>query len=139
MSDELLHKARYQPRDCVHGRQIGKCDTCDLNDAEHRIHALELALADEKRKVAELAAHNELLMRASWEMKEGKPDAFYKIKDARNTSAEDALAEFSRKEKRRAISELNTYFVNRANREDVMLDINFPDWCNDFIKTLAKD
>jgi|TARA_Y100001970_G_scaffold224984_2_gene277591 hypothetical protein len=139
MSDELLHRTKDHPRDCVHGSQIGKCDTCDLDDAENQIKALELALAEAKQKVTELAAHNALLMQVSWEMKEGKPDAFYKIKDARNSTADDALAEFSRLEKRKAISELNTYFVNRANREDVMLDLNFPDWCNDFISLLAKD
>ena len=84
MSDELLHRTKDHPRDCVHGSQIGKCDTCDLDDAENQIKALELALAEAKQKVTELAAHNALLMQVSWEMKEGKPDAFYKIKDARN-------------------------------------------------------
>ena len=28
-------------RDCVHGRQVGKCDTCNLIDAEQRILELE--------------------------------------------------------------------------------------------------
>ena len=28
-------------RDCVHGRQVGKCDTCELIDAEQRIMELE--------------------------------------------------------------------------------------------------
>lgn len=28
-------------RDCAHGRQVGKCDTCDLIDAEQRILELE--------------------------------------------------------------------------------------------------
>lgn len=28
-------------RDCAHGRQVGKCDTCDLIDAEKRINELE--------------------------------------------------------------------------------------------------
>lgn len=48
-------------------------------------------LAKANERVKELEAHNELLMKVSWEMKEGKPDAFYKIKDARNTQASDAL------------------------------------------------
>lgn len=138
MSDELLHRGKSHPRDCVHGRQIGKCGTCDLDDAKNQIITLELALAEAKQKVTELAAQNALLMQVSCEMKEGKPDAFYKIKGARSTGADVALAEFSRTEKRKAISELNTYFVNRANREGVMLDINFPDWCNDFIVEMKK-
>jgi hypothetical protein len=29
------------PRDCPHGRQWGKCDTCDLIEANKRIAALE--------------------------------------------------------------------------------------------------
>lgn len=28
-------------RDCAHGRQVGKCDTCDLIEAEQRIMELE--------------------------------------------------------------------------------------------------
>ena len=32
----------------------------------------------------------------------------------------------------KCISKLNTYFVNRANAEGEMLDLFFPDWCNDF-------
>jgi hypothetical protein len=37
-------------RDCEHGRQFGKCDTCDLIEAEKRIDELE-------QKNAELKAH----------------------------------------------------------------------------------
>lgn len=38
----------------------------------------------------------------------------------------------------RAVSELNTYFVSRANREGRMLPMYFPDWCNDFREKLSK-
>ena len=31
----------HNGRDCAHGRQVGKCDTCDLIDAEQRILELE--------------------------------------------------------------------------------------------------
>lgn len=31
-------------RDCAHGRQIGKCDTCDLIEAEKEIEALKAQL-----------------------------------------------------------------------------------------------
>ena len=32
----------YDPvRDCLHGSQVGKCDTCELIAAEKRIKALE--------------------------------------------------------------------------------------------------
>ena len=41
----------------------------------------------------ELKVHNELLMDMSYEMKEGKPGAFYRIKDARNTTPEQSPAE----------------------------------------------
>jgi len=33
-------------RDCEHGRLKGKCDTCDLAQAEARIAELEAALRD---------------------------------------------------------------------------------------------
>jgi len=61
----------------------------------------ELAKANER--VRELEAHNALLMQASWEMKEGKPDAFYKIKDARSTEPSDALNRFAIEKKIEAI------------------------------------
>lgn len=56
---------------------------------------LKRDLAKANERVRELEAHNALLMQASWEMKEGKPDAFYKIKDARNTEPSDALNKFA--------------------------------------------
>lgn len=28
-------------RDCAHGRQVGKCDTCDLIEAEKEIESLK--------------------------------------------------------------------------------------------------
>jgi len=40
-------------RDCVHGRQVGKCDTCDLIDAEQRILELEAELATVRMEVQE--------------------------------------------------------------------------------------
>lgn len=30
-----------QKRDCDHGRQLGKCDTCDLSDAEKELESLK--------------------------------------------------------------------------------------------------
>ena len=44
-------------RDCAHGRQVGKCDTCDLIDAEQRILELE-AQVEQLRKLAKEEAHN---------------------------------------------------------------------------------
>ena len=47
------------PRDCPHGRQWGKCDTCDLLQAHEDIAALEAELAtvtgekDRVRRVAD--------------------------------------------------------------------------------------
>jgi len=41
-------------RDCLHGRQVGKCDTCELIEAEKLINELE-------HKNAELAAQVEQL------------------------------------------------------------------------------
>ena len=38
-------------RDCVHGRQIGKCDTCDLIDAEQRILELEAQVEQLKQDI----------------------------------------------------------------------------------------
>lgn len=35
-----IHKT-LSKRDCEHGRQLGKCDTCDLAEAEKRIAELE--------------------------------------------------------------------------------------------------
>lgn len=50
-----------------------------------------------------------------------------------------ALNKFAIEMKRECISGLNTYFVNRANREGEMLPIFFPDWCNDFREQLRKE
>ena len=36
----------HNGRDCAHGRQVGKCDTCDLIDAEQRILELEAHVED---------------------------------------------------------------------------------------------
>lgn len=38
-------------RDCVHGRQVGKCDTCDLIDAEQRILELEAEIEQLRNQV----------------------------------------------------------------------------------------
>lgn len=53
--------------------------------------------------------------------------------------ARQALGEFEIEKKRECVSELNTYFVNRANREGEMLPLYFPDWCNDFREQLRKE
>lgn len=50
-----------------------------------------------------------------------------------------ALNKFSIEKKCESVSELNTYFVNRANREGEMLPVYFPDWCNDFREQLRKE
>ena len=42
--------------DCAHGRQVGKCDTCDLIDAEQRILELE-AKVKQLREPAQEAAN----------------------------------------------------------------------------------
>jgi regulator of replication initiation timing len=34
------------PRDCPHGRQWGKCDTCDLLEAQEKIAALEAEVSE---------------------------------------------------------------------------------------------
>ena len=31
-------------RDCVHGRQVGKCADCEVNELEKRINELEFSL-----------------------------------------------------------------------------------------------
>lgn len=44
------------PRDCPHGHKRGKCDTCDLIEAEARIAALEAELARVKAENSTLRA-----------------------------------------------------------------------------------
>lgn len=39
------------PRDCPHGRQLGKCDTCGLIVAEMRIAELEAAIRKHRHDV----------------------------------------------------------------------------------------
>lgn len=68
-------------------------DYCE--ELESEVAQLTKQLAKANERVKELGAHNELLMDVSWQMKEGKPDAFYKIKDARNTQPSDALNKFA--------------------------------------------
>ena len=48
------------------------------------------------------------------------------------------LNKFTLQQRIKSVSELSTYFVNRANREEEMLPIYFPDWCNDFREQLRK-
>lgn len=61
---------------------------------------LQSQLFNEQQKTKELTiqverlqTHNEMLMQASWEMKEGLPDAYYKIKNIRNTTPAQCLAD----------------------------------------------
>jgi DNA repair exonuclease SbcCD ATPase subunit len=56
-----------------------------------------------------------------------------------NTESKALLNKFAIEKKCESVSELNTYFVNRANREGEMLPIYFPDWCNDFREQLRKE
>lgn len=44
----------HNGRDCAHGRQVGKCDTCDLIDSEQRILELE-AQIEQLREVLRYA------------------------------------------------------------------------------------
>lgn len=53
--------------------------------------------------------------------------------------ASEHLNKFALEQKCKSVSELNAYFVNRANRESEMLPIYFPDWCNDFREQLHKE
>ena len=41
-------------RDCPHGRQVGKCDTCDLIEAEKRVEGLEQKNAELAEQVEQL-------------------------------------------------------------------------------------
>lgn len=54
MSDELINKVKFQRRDCEHGRQVGKCETCDLFEAYDEIETLRTQLAKANERVREL-------------------------------------------------------------------------------------
>lgn len=43
-------------RDCPHGRQVGKCDTCDLIEAEKEIEALKVQV-EQLREIVAAVAH----------------------------------------------------------------------------------
>ena len=46
----------HNGRDCAHGRQVGKCDTCDLIDAEQRISELEAQVEQLRDSMEDLMA-----------------------------------------------------------------------------------
>jgi len=75
-------------RDCVHGRQVGKCDTCDLIEAEKRINELEQENAALKSQVEQLRL---AALSAISFMSGG--DAKAKLRDAYDATSEQCLAE----------------------------------------------
>lgn len=98
----LIHKQVHGIR-AIH-LPTGTVVTCETERSQHRNREIALQqLWDQVKdkptykeldvQVQQLRAHNEMLMQASWEMKEGVPDAFYKIKNIRNTTPAQCLAE----------------------------------------------
>ena len=54
---------------------------------------VESKLLELQKENQELKAHNELLMDASWRLKEGEQDAFYDIKSVRSSTPKQSLAD----------------------------------------------
>jgi hypothetical protein len=98
------------------------------------LEKLKQQLAKASERVKDLEAHNKLLMEVSWEMKEGKPDAFYKIKDARNTQASDALKKIAIEQKITGIQSLASYIQRVCGREYSIQSI-----AESMIKQLRKE
>lgn len=74
-------------RDCPHGRQVGKCDTCDLIEAEKEIDELK-AQVEQKSKVIEHIARavgEEADPMACWEAVEALKAQVDQLLDAATT------------------------------------------------------
>jgi hypothetical protein len=79
----------YKPRN---GQILKKGRVMSASDLAVELTQLQATNERLTAERDEMAAHHESLMLASWELKEGKPDAYYKVKSCRSTLAKDILA-----------------------------------------------
>lgn len=113
--------------------------SCDHNDLVE-----QLAKANERVKELENSTFDVIAAQSideAYRIANANPkdNAVLEALSAVKEGAANRLNKFAIEKKCESVSELNTYFVNRANREGEMLPIYFPDWCNDFREQLRKE
>ncbi len=117
MSDELINKVKFQKRDCEHGRQVGKCETCDLFEAYNDIEQLREQLAKANERVKELEKES-LAFRSILDQSNrfhpntdkmyssGFKDAMRLFEDIYLGGAQQALNKFALEKKLKALDDL---------------------------------
>jgi len=117
VSDELINKVKFQKRDCEHGRQVGKCETCDLFEAYNDIEQLREQLAKANERVKELEKES-LAFRSILDQSNrfhpntdkmyssGFKDAMRLFEDIYLGGAQQALNKFALEKKLKALDDL---------------------------------
>jgi len=93
-------------RDCEHGRQVGKCDTCDLIEAEKRIDELEQENAALQAQVEVLK--NELTL--STDQNDLLLDEFIRVKHLTDNTEIHQLCERAHVRMRQKVSVIDRNF-----------------------------
>jgi len=117
------------PRDCPHGRQWGKCDTCEMLAGHERIAELEAELAEEARqadeavdscreRIAELEA--ELHIAEVWRVRAEQAEA--ELTALKGRRCEDCGWEYCTTE------DQSEYWVDDTSLEDTSTDFYCARW-----------